>query len=264
LTPISANDEARWSVGSRFGRAIAGYLAIAELGLRRAAAANAKAAEHPITPEISPRNARARGDHASTCIRTAFNETKERQLTEHDKAGQARKSLMDSVKGKVKEVVGAVTGSDSLTKEGQLEQIQAQARKEANAVDAVADAEAAQAREEIAEATGQGARERVELNTRTAAAQNSARADAKVQKSAAAQAHDRDATRDQLQAEMDAQREMVQAKAAEREEISEAAEEITDAQAKHQSSAQVANATHADADRIRQQADKLTNEADLP
>jgi uncharacterized protein YjbJ (UPF0337 family) len=263
LTPISANDEARWSVGSRFGRAIAGYLAIAELGLRRAAAANAKAAEHPITPEISPRNARARGDHAST-IRTAFKETKERQLTEHDKAGQARKSLMDSVKGKVKEVVGAVTGRDSLTKEGQLEQIQAQARKEANAVDAVADAEAAQAREEIAEATGQGARERVELNTRTAAAQNSARADAKVQKSAAAQAHDRDATRDQLQAEMDAQREMVQAKAAEREEISEAAEEITDAQAKHQSSAQVANATHADADRIRQQADKLTNEADLP
>ena len=66
-------------------------------------------------------------------------------MTEHDKADEARKGLIDSVKGKVKEVAGAVTGNDSLTAEGQLEQTQAKERKEANSVEAVADAEAAQA-----------------------------------------------------------------------------------------------------------------------
>ena len=69
---------------------------------------------------------------------------KETQMTEHNKADQARKGLIDSVKGKAKEIAGAVTGNDSLTAEGQLEQTQAQQRKEANSVEAVADAEAAQ------------------------------------------------------------------------------------------------------------------------
>ena len=51
------------------------------------------------------------------------------QMTEHKKADEARKGLIDSVKGKVKEVAGAVTGNDSLTAEGQLEQTQAKERK---------------------------------------------------------------------------------------------------------------------------------------
>ena len=46
-------------------------------------------------------------------------------MSEQDKSGQARKGLIDSVKGKAKEVVGAMTGNDSLTAEGQLEQTQA-------------------------------------------------------------------------------------------------------------------------------------------
>ena len=66
-------------------------------------------------------------------------------MTEHDKADQARKGLIDSIKGKAKEVAGAVLGNDSLTAEGQLEQTQAQERKEANSVEAVADAEAYEA-----------------------------------------------------------------------------------------------------------------------
>jgi len=66
-------------------------------------------------------------------------------MSEHEKAEQARKGLIDSIKGKAKEIIGAVTGNDSLTAEGQLEQTQAQQRKEANSVEAVADAEAAQA-----------------------------------------------------------------------------------------------------------------------
>ena len=50
-------------------------------------------------------------------------------MTKHEKADQARKGLIDSVKGKAKEIVGAVTGNDSLTAEGQLEQTQAQNAK---------------------------------------------------------------------------------------------------------------------------------------
>ena len=82
-------------------------------------------------------------------------------MTEHDKADQARKGLIDSIKGKAKEVAGAVLGNDSLTAEGQLEQAQAQERKEANSVEAVADAEAAQARADAAEASLEGAADRV-------------------------------------------------------------------------------------------------------
>ena len=90
-------------------------------------------------------------------------------MTEHSKADEARKGLIDSVKGRAKEIVGAVTGNDSLTAEGQLEQTQAKERKEANSVDAVADAEAAQAHAELTEARVEGAQERIEVNAQTAA-----------------------------------------------------------------------------------------------
>ena len=60
---------------------------------------------------------------------------------DHNKAEQAREGLIDSVKGKVKEVFGAVTNNDSLTAEGQLEQTESRHRKEANAAEAVADVE---------------------------------------------------------------------------------------------------------------------------
>ena len=82
-------------------------------------------------------------------------------MTKHNKADEARKGLIDSVKGKAKEIAGAVTSNDSLTAEGQLEQTQAQQRKEANALEAVADAEAAQAQAEATEAKVEGAEERV-------------------------------------------------------------------------------------------------------
>ena len=59
-------------------------------------------------------------------------------MTEHSKADEARKGLIDSVKGKAKEIAGAVTGNDSLTSEGQLEQTQAKEREEATSVEAVA------------------------------------------------------------------------------------------------------------------------------
>src|SRR6478752_772110 len=99
------------------------------------------------------------------------------QMTEHNKADQARKGLIDSVKGKAKEVVGAVTGNDSLTAEGQLEQTQARDRMDANSVQAVADAEAEQARVEASKAREEGAQERAAVNSRARAAENNVRDD---------------------------------------------------------------------------------------
>jgi uncharacterized protein YjbJ (UPF0337 family) len=185
-------------------------------------------------------------------------------MTEHDKADQARKGLVDSVKGKAKEIVGAMTGNDSFTAEGQLEQTQAQQRKEANSVEAVADAEAAQARAEAAHARVDGAQERIAVNAETAAVQNSVREQQAAQKRAAEQAAQQDAARAKTWAELDAQPEVQRAKAEEREEISAATEQAVDAAAEHQSSVRAASAAQAEADRIRRQADKLSDEADLP
>src|SRR5690242_1430460 len=85
-------------------------------------------------------------------------------MTDSGKADQARKGLIDSVKGKAKEVVGAVTGNDSLTAEGQLEQTEAQQRKQASKAEAIADAEAREARAKAAEAKREGAAERSAVN----------------------------------------------------------------------------------------------------
>ena len=46
-------------------------------------------------------------------------------MNEPNTSGQARKGLLDWVKGKLKEVAGAVTGNDTLTEQGQLQREQA-------------------------------------------------------------------------------------------------------------------------------------------
>ena len=116
-------------------------------------------------------------------------------MPEHNKADQARKGLIDSVKGKAKEIAGAVTGNDSLTAEGQLEQTQAQQRKEANSVEAVADAEAAQAHAAATNAKLEGAEERIAVSAKTAAVENSVRTEQAAQHRAAEHAGQRDAAR---------------------------------------------------------------------
>ncbi|WP_029117082.1 CsbD family protein [Mycobacterium sp. URHB0044] len=183
-------------------------------------------------------------------------------MTEHSKADEARKGLIDSVKGKAKEVFGAVTGNDSLTAEGQLEQTEARERKEANSVEAVADAEAAQARAEAAEAQVKGARERIAVDAQTAAVESSVRDQQAAQKRAAEAAGQQDAAIAKTRAELDAQAEIQQAK--ERDEIDSATEQVVDAAADHQAAMRGASSAEAEADRIRRQADELTKEADLP
>ena len=185
-------------------------------------------------------------------------------MTEQSKADEARKGLIDSVKGKAKEIAGAVTGNDSLTAEGHLEQTQANERKEANSVEAVADAEAAQAHAEATEARVEGAQQPILVNAETAAVQSSVRNQQAAQKRAAEQVGQHDAALETTRAELDAQAKVQQAKAEERDEIDSAAEDVVDAVDDHLTAVQGASSAKAEADRIRRQADKLTNEADLP
>ena len=185
-------------------------------------------------------------------------------MTEHSKADEARKGLIDSVKGKAKEIVGAVTGNDSLTAEGQLEQAQAKERKEANSVEAVADAEAAQAHAEATEARVEGAQQRIVVNAQTAAVQSSVRNQQAAQKRAAEQVGQQDAAREKTRAELYAQAKVQQAKAQERDKIDSAAEEVVDAVDDHLTAVQGASSAKAEADRIRRRADQPTNEAGLP
>lgn len=185
-------------------------------------------------------------------------------MSEHGKAGEARRGLIDSVKGKAKEVIGAITGNDSLTAEGQLDQTQAHQRKEANAAEAVAESKAKHAREEAAEAKVDGARQRLAANAQAVAAENSIEAQSAAQKRAAEVAAERQAATQRTQAEVDAQREAAQAKAEERQELRDATEDVVDAVAEHQSDVQVAKSQESEADRLRRQAENVTNEADLP
>jgi uncharacterized protein YjbJ (UPF0337 family) len=185
-------------------------------------------------------------------------------MTKHDKADQARKGLIDSVKGKAKEIAGAVTGNDSLTAEGQLEQTQAQQRRDANSVEAVADAEAAQAHGAATNAKLEGAEERIAVSAKTAAVKDSVRTEQAAHHRAAEQAGQRDAVRAKTQAERDAQRAVQRARAEERDEVGAAAEEIVDATDEHQTSVRQAASARAEADRIRRQADSLTKQANLP
>ncbi|MEO7078204.1 MAG: CsbD family protein, partial [Rhodococcus sp. (in: high G+C Gram-positive bacteria)] len=71
-------------------------------------------------------------------------------MSNENASEEARKGLFDAVKGKAKEVVGAVTGNDSLTTEGQLQSAQARERAEANATEMAAQAQSEEAAEDLA------------------------------------------------------------------------------------------------------------------
>ncbi|ORJ60098.1 CsbD family protein [Mycobacterium simiae] len=176
-------------------------------------------------------------------------------MADQGKSGQARKGLLDSLKGKVKEVVGAVSGNDSLTAEGQLDQTQAQERREANAIDAVAEQQAQRARTQEAETKVEGARQRLAANAQASAVEGSIEAQQTAQKRAADQAAAQSAAVQQTQAKVDAERQVEQAKAEERAEKHAAAADATDAAAEHHSEVQVAANEKLAAERLRREAE---------
>jgi uncharacterized protein YjbJ (UPF0337 family) len=185
-------------------------------------------------------------------------------MADDTKSGQARKGLIDAVKGKAKEVAGAVTGNDSLTAEGQLEQTQAADRREANAVEAVADAEATQARDEAAEARREATAERIAVNAEASGAEQTVDAQRLAEKRAAEQAGRQEVAVEATKAELDAEDDVEQAKLDEREDVRNAAGDFVDAVDQHQSSLDEAASAEAEADRARQRAEKLTTDADQP
>jgi uncharacterized protein YjbJ (UPF0337 family) len=81
-------------------------------------------------------------------------------MTSEITSDEAREGLFDSVAGKAKEVAGALTGKADLIKEGQLQQADARARREANSQEAIADAQAKQAAEDLREGKHRAAEER--------------------------------------------------------------------------------------------------------
>ncbi len=88
-------------------------------------------------------------------------------MTSDSTSDEARKGLVDSIAGKAKEFAGALAGKDELTEEGQLQQADARARREANSEQAIADAQSRQAAEHLAQEQEHAA---AEQRTATAAA----------------------------------------------------------------------------------------------
>jgi uncharacterized protein YjbJ (UPF0337 family) len=88
-------------------------------------------------------------------------------MTSENTADEARKGLADSIAGKAKEFAGALTGKDELAEEGQLQQADARARREANSAQAIADAQSRQAAEHLAQE-----QERAAAEQRAAAAES--------------------------------------------------------------------------------------------
>ena len=172
-----------------------------------------------------------------------------------DNAAQTRKSFVDSVKGKAKEVAGAVTGNDSLTAQGQLEQTEAEERRQASRVDAEADAEAAEARDLAAEAQREGAQERRAAEVLAAEAKTSVRAQEAAQQTAAEQAGRRDAARAHTQAEADVRSAALRASAQERRQVAEAKSEYDAALDEYRGELTDAARAEAEADRLRRRAE---------
>ncbi|MCV7421361.1 CsbD family protein [Mycobacterium yunnanensis] len=171
-----------------------------------------------------------------------------------DKAAEARKGLIDSVKGKAKEVVGSLTGNDSLTAEGQLEQTQASARKEANAADAVADAESEQARAQAADAAGRAERQRIAAEADAATAQQAAARERAAEKQAAERAAASETARANQRAEERRQRDAAAADLRADAEVEAAGDDYVDAVAEYQESAADTAAKRTEADRLRARA----------
>ncbi|PRI14093.1 CsbD family protein [Mycobacterium shigaense] len=75
----------------------------------------------------------------------------ESSMSDDNKSGPAEavKGVVEDVKGRVKEAVGAVTGQDDLTREGQAQQDKAEAQRDAAKKEA--EAEAARGSAEVAE-----------------------------------------------------------------------------------------------------------------
>lgn len=176
-------------------------------------------------------------------------------------AGEARTGLLKNITGKAKELVGAVTGNDSLVAEGRLNQAEAERRKEAATDEALARAEADEAVGELDEIAEQTETQKAAILLRTkqqdaqrdaaaAAAVTDLRAQAASEKEREHARIDHDADSDRRRARVEELREEIVADHAESAAEREHAERTADAEA-----------TADAADRARKAAERLDLQA---
>ena len=122
-------------------------------------------------------------------------------MSDDNASEQARKGLLDAAKGKAKEMVGAVTGNDSLTSEGQLQSAQARERKEAKATEMAAESQAAEAGEDLAAVKNSADQQRDAAEESARASADEARREQQAQRIAAEKDKDRRVAAETAEAE---------------------------------------------------------------
>ena len=178
-------------------------------------------------------------------------------MSNENASEEARKGLFDAVKGKAKEVVGAVTGNDSLTTEGQLQSAQARERAEANATELAAQAQSEEAAEDLAAVRNTAEQQR---DAASASAESSTESARRVQQAqhVAAEKEKHQTVRDEVaDAEVDARAEQIEAVAEGQSDAAAATRDELDAVQKHGEEVAEAEAARAAADRARRNAASL-------
>jgi uncharacterized protein YjbJ (UPF0337 family) len=108
-------------------------------------------------------------------------------MNDESTSDKAREGLLDSIKGKAKEVAGAVTGNDSLTAEGRFQQAEAQERRDAETAEALARAQTEEAAEELGAVHDAADHDRAAVRSKAEATKDAVRRQEEVQKRVAEQ-----------------------------------------------------------------------------
>lgn len=175
-------------------------------------------------------------------------------MTDDNASKEARKGLLDGIKGKAKEVVGAVTGNDSLTTEGQLQAAQAREKKEAKASELAAETQAAQAGEDLAAVKNAADDQRAAAEESARASEDEARRAQQAQRIAAEQEKDRTVAAEIVDAEVDARAEQIEAVAEGQADAAAASQDQLDAVVEYSNDVSEAEAARAAAERARRNA----------
>ncbi len=189
--------------------------------------------------------------------------TEEDGMGADDTAGQARKGLVDSVRGKAKEVFGALSGNDSLTSEGQLQQRQAQDRKEASSTQSLADAQAQEAAEQLSEARQEGAERRSDVGKHAAAEKSDIQLEQEQQRRAAEHQQVQETAAGQAGARHRADEQVRAASAEQLAEEAAATQTAAQAAAEHQDAVQESDEAEMKAAQARREAKELSDDAGL-
>ena len=175
-------------------------------------------------------------------------------------ADEARKGLGATIAGKAKEIAGAVIGNDSLAAEGQLQQAEAAARKDASTKEAIAHAEAQEASEKLAREHDIAERElraaEVTADVREEAVLQQAQID--LVKAEAEAERQRITEQARIDAETGVELQQTASKA--RQETANAAELERNAEARYVDERARAEAAEAAAARAREDAERLANQ----